>query len=194
MLPPVAPFTNPKSLLRERMKAERKAAAQRRPDAAIHAANNFLQAIDISDGAVVSVYYPIPPELDTEPLVKELVSRGVKIALPVVVRKKQPLAFRLYVPGDPLEAGAYGEQIPAADAEEVSPDILVVPLLAFTRRGDRLGYGGGYYDRTLESLRTLKTITAAGYAFGAQEVDDAHVSLLDQPLDWVVTERGAIRC
>jgi len=76
----------------------------------------------------------------------------------------------------------------------VTPDILVVPLLAFTRAGGRLGYGGGYYDRTLEALRNGGKPLVVGYAFGAQEVDALPLSPLDQPLDWVVTERGAIRC
>lgn len=194
MLPPIAPMANPKALLRERMKAERRAAAKARPDAAVHAARNFMASIPSPEGAIVSVYYPIKDELDTEPLVAALIEKGARIALPIVARKKQPLTFRRYTPGDALVGGVYGELVPGETAPEVTPAIVVAPLLAFTRAGDRLGYGGGYYDRTLESLRKNGDVLAVGYAYGAQEVDAVPVSPLDQPLDWVVTERAAIKC
>jgi 5-formyltetrahydrofolate cyclo-ligase len=193
MLPPIAPLFDPKAMLRERMKGERRAAARARPDAGVHAAKNFMSAIERPKGAVVSLYLPMRDELDTEPLAAALIEEGVTIALPVVVRKKSPLVFRAYLPGDALVAGSYGELVPADTAPEATPDILVVPLLAFTRDGGRLGYGGGYYDRTLEKLRKAGNPVAVGYAFGAQEVDALPLSPLDQHLDWVVTERGAIR-
>lgn len=132
-------------------------------------------------------------ELDTEPLVAALIERGMRIALPVVETKKAPLVFRRYVPGDELGPGVYGELVPLKTAEAVRPDILVVPLLGFTRAGARLGYGGGYYDRTLRALRTSHRILAVGYAFGAQEVDALPLTHLDEPLDWVVTEREALK-
>ncbi|MEO1135109.1 MAG: 5-formyltetrahydrofolate cyclo-ligase [Pseudomonadota bacterium] len=194
MLPPIAGLLDPKSILRERMKGERRAAAKARPDAAVHAARSFLSAIDRSNKPVVSLYYPIRDELDTEPLASALFEEKTAVALPVVVRKKAPLGFRRYLPGDPLTTGAYGAQIPTEAAAETTPDILVIPLLAFTRSGGRLGYGGGYYDRTLAALREKGKPVAVGYAYGAQEVDALPLSPLDQPLDWIVTERGAIRC
>lgn len=194
MLPPIAPMTNPKVLWRERMKAERRAAAKARPDAATHAARNFMASIPVPENAVVSLYYPIKDELDTEPLVAALIEKGASIALPLVVSKKAPLTFRLYTPGDALVGGVYGERVPDETAPEATPAIVVMPLLAFTRTGNRLGYGGGYYDRTLESLRKNGDVLAVGYAYGAQEVDAVPVSPLDQPLDWVVTERAAIKC
>ena len=194
MLPPIAPLFDPKAILRERMKGERRAAAKARPDAGVHAAANFMTAIERPEGAVVSLYFPMRDEIDTEPLVAALIEDDAKVALPVVARKKAPLVFRAYSPGDAMVKGSYGELVPAKTAPEVRPDILVVPLLAFTRAGGRLGYGGGYYDRTLEALRNGGKPLAVGYAFGAQEVDALPLSPLDQPLDWVVTERGAIRC
>jgi len=194
MFPPISAFVDPKHILRERMKGERRAAAKARPDAGVHAAKNFMSAIDRPAGTIVSLYFPMRDELDTEPLVAALIEEGVSVALPVVVKKKSPLVFRLYQPGDALLAGSYGEQIPAETAPEATPTILVIPLLAFTREGGRLGYGGGYYDRTLEKLRMSGNPLAVGYAFGAQEVDALPLSPLDQPLDWIVTERGAIRC
>ncbi|WP_425410285.1 5-formyltetrahydrofolate cyclo-ligase [Hyphococcus sp.] len=194
MLPPISFLHDPKKILRERMKGERRAAAKARPDAGKHAAANFLRAIDLTDGAVVSLYHPMRDELDTEPLAAALIEKGVRIALPVVARKKAPLAFREYQPGDDLVDGAYGERVPSQNAPSATPSILVVPLLAFTRDGGRLGYGGGYYDRTLEALRREGAPLAVGYAYGAQEVDALPLTRLDQPLDWVVTERGAIKC
>lgn len=194
MLPPIANLMDPKRILRERMKGERRAAAKARPDAAIHAASNFLSAIDIPEDAIVSLYFPMRDELDTEPLAAALIEKNIVVALPVVARKKQPLQFRRYQPGDDLVDGSYGELVPAETAPMVTPSILVVPLLAFTRDGGRLGYGGGYYDRTLAALREDGAPLAVGYAYGAQEVDALPLSRLDQPLDWVVTERGAVKC
>lgn len=194
MLPPIAPMTNAKSLMRLRMKAERRAAAKKRPDAAIHAARNFFGSVELSDDAIVSLYYPIGDELDTEPIAAELTERNITIALPVVARKKKPLTFRAYRPGDPVIEGVYGEMIPDETAAEVTPTIMVCPLLGFSRAGGRLGYGGGYYDRTLAEIRERQFVTAVGYAFGAQEVDGLPLSPLDQPLDWIITEREAIRC
>ncbi|NOX82208.1 MAG: 5-formyltetrahydrofolate cyclo-ligase [Alphaproteobacteria bacterium] len=192
---------SPKQILRARMKGERRAAARARPDAAEnaarHAARNFLSAIDVPGDAIVSLYYPIKDELDTEPLAAALSERGTMIALPVVGAKNQPLIFRAYQPGDELIAGAYGEQVPTEDARQVRPAIIIAPLLAFTRTGGRLGYGGGYYDRTLEALRANAQsegdILAVGFAYGVQEVDALPLEPLDQPLDWVVTERGAFK-
>ncbi len=194
MLPPIASAFDPKKLLRERMKGERRAAAKARPDAGVHAAANFMRAITPAKGAVVSLYFPMRDELDTEPLAAALIEAGARVALPVVAKKKSPLLFRAYAPGDDLVPGSYGELIPADTAPEVTPEIMVIPLLAFNRDGGRLGYGGGYYDRTLEGLRKTGAPVAVGYAFGAQEVDALPLSPLDQPLDWIVTERGAIRC
>ncbi len=194
MLPPIAPFLDPKHVLRERMKGERRAAAKARPDAGRHAARIFFQSIEIPDGAIVALYYPIKDELDTEPLAAALTERKTMIALPVTGSKNTPLTFRHYKPGDNLIPGAYGEKIPDDSASAISPTIIVTPLLAYTRAGGRLGYGGGYYDRTLAASRKAGDILAVGYAYGAQEVDAMPLSPLDQPLDWIVTEREAIRC
>ncbi len=194
MLPPIRSFFDPKAVWRERMKPVRRDAAKRRPDAARHAARAFLDAVDIEDGAVVALYHPINTELDTEPLAAALMERGVAIALPVAAKKPAPLVFRRYEAGDPLVAGAFGEDVPTDDADMVAPAIIVAPLLAYTRAGDRLGYGGGYYDRTIEALRKERAVVFVGYGFAAQQVDALPASPLDQRLDWIVTEQGAIRC
>lgn len=180
--------------LRELSKAGRRKAAKARPDAGQHAARNFIGNIPIPENAIISLYYPLKDELDTEPLAAALVEKGCAIALPVTMSKKEPLIFRRYTPGDALIPGAYGEQTPDESADIVTPTIVVAPLLAFTREGDRLGYGGGYYDRTLAGLREAGAVLAVGYAYGAQEVDAMPLDPLDQRLDWVVTERAAQRC
>jgi len=191
MLPPVAMLFDPKHILRERMKAERRAAA--RVDARLHAARVFMDAVPIPAGAVIALYHPIKDELGTGPLAAALVERGAVLALPVVAAKSAPLIFRRYAPGDALIDGAYGVKIPGEDAEVIVPSIIVTPLLAFTRKGARLGYGGGFYDRTLANLRKTGAVLAIGYAYGAQEVDALPLTPLDQSLDWIVTEREAFK-
>lgn len=180
-------------MLRHRMRAERRALANARPDASRHAAGYFLSGLQPVSDDIVALYFPIKDELDTEPLAAGLTEDEISIALPVVARRRAPLVFRAYEPGDALIRGAYGAKTPAEDALTVRPTIIVTPLLAFDRRGGRLGYGGGYYDRTLAALRQTGPVSAVGYAFADQEVDAVPVSPVDQPLDWIVTERGAIK-
>lgn len=193
MLTPIAPMLSPKAVMRAKLKAERARAFAERKDAPLHAARLFMENIPVAPGATVLLYHPIKDELDTGPLAAALAERGAVLALPVVTRKNAPLDFRRHVPGTELRSGAHGTSHPGNEAELVIPDILVVPLLGFTRAGARLGYGGGYYDRTIEMLRKERPIVAVGYGFGAQEVDALPLSPLDQKLDWIVTEREALK-
>jgi 5-formyltetrahydrofolate cyclo-ligase len=175
--------------------------AARRARAAAHAtagdgfgdrlAAAFLSAIGCPPGGVVSGYWPMGDEADVIPLLAQLSARGCGTALPVVVGKDVGLVFRRWQPGDALEAGTYGTHHPRPAASEAIPDLLLVPLLAFDRRGRRLGYGGGYYDRTLAALRAQRPVLAVGIAFAAQEVEMLPDGPYDQRLDWVVTEQGA---
>jgi 5-formyltetrahydrofolate cyclo-ligase len=174
------------------MTAERRAAAKARPDAGKHAARVFMDHAPIPENAVVSLYHPMKDELDTRPLAEALLERGYQIALPVTPKKRGPLTFRAFRDGDPLRSDRYGVMTPLEDAPEVRPMLIVTPLLAFTRDGGRLGYGGGYYDRTLAALRAEADILAVGFAFAAQEVEKLPMSKSDQRLDWIVTEREAI--
>ena len=173
-------------------------AARQHPNAAAHAARLFVEHVLLPLGKdanpTISLYSPINHELDTEPLIEALHHRHLTLALPVTAGKKRPLIFRSYAPGDGLCKGFFGEMIPRKEAREVRPDIVVAPLLAFTREGGRLGYGGGFYDRTLAQMRQSGPVLAVGFAYGIQEVDAIPLSHVDQPLDWVVTERQAIRC
>lgn len=109
----------------------------------------------------------------------------------MVVKKAHPLEFRLWRPGEALESGAYGIPAPAGGNEAVIPDIVVVPLLAFDEAGARMGYGGGFYDRTLQRLREKGSVLAIGYAYSGQKIEKVITDSLDQPLDWIVTEQTA---
>jgi 5-formyltetrahydrofolate cyclo-ligase len=153
----------------------------------------FRQSVRLRPGAVVAGYLPIGDEIDSRPLLDWLRGAGHDIALPRIQRSHAPLAFRLWAPGEPLEEGPFGTRQPPETAPEAVPGVAVLPVLAFDRRGYRLGYGGGYYDRTLAALRAERAVTAIGIAFAAQEVSAVPHDRHDQPLDWVVTEREAIR-
>ena len=115
-----------------------------------------------------------------------------RLALPVVVERDRHLDFRAWSPGDDLEAGDHGTWHPYPSAPLVVPDVVLVPLLAFDRAGWRLGYGGGYYDRTLQGLRRAAPVTTIGIGFAAQEVMTVPHDGHDQRLDWIATETGLI--
>ncbi len=143
---------------------------------------------------VVSAFFPYKSEIDTRPLLGKLAGDGWTTCLPIVISLGQPLIFRRWLPGEPTTPGVWGIPRPIDDAPLVEPDVLLVPLMAFDRRGFRLGYGGGFYDRTLELLRAEKPITAIGVGYAAQEVDSVPHASHDQPLDFVMTEKGVFAC
>ena len=158
------------------------------------AARHFFSAIEPAPDGVVSGYWPIDAEFDVRPLLGALHARGHPCGLPVVVGRGRPLVFRSWRPGDRLEAAAFGVSVPLGDAPEVTPGLLLVPLLAFDDRGFRLGYGGGYYDMTLGALGAGGgAVTAVGVGFEAQRVDRVPAGATDRRLDWVVTEARARR-
>jgi len=144
-------------------------------------------------GTVIAGYMPIGSEIDPRILMERLARRGSELCLPDVVVPDAPLAFRSWTAGAPLRTGAYGISVPEADAEVVTPDLLLVPMLAFDRRGYRLGYGGGFYDRTMARLRETSDILSVGLAFSGQVRDDLPVGPHDMRLDWIVTESAALR-
>jgi 5-formyltetrahydrofolate cyclo-ligase len=141
--------------------------------------------------AVVSGFWPIKDEIDIRPLLIELFNVGCQLALPVVQGRGKPLLFRAWRPGDPLEAGVFGTLQPSARRETLEPDALIVPLLACDEEGWRLGYGGGFYDRTLGGLRARRDVTAVGVAFNAQLVPEVPHGPDDQRLDWLLTDKRA---
>ena len=139
--------------------------------------------------AIIGAYWPMGDELDPRFLMTELSRAGYRIALPVVGKKYTPLTFRLWGAGDPLDEGPFGTVHPAADAPEVVPNALIVPLLAYDEDCYRLGWGGGFYDCTLAAHTEIK---AFGFAFGAQIVDHVPREAHDWPLQGVITEEGVI--
>lgn len=149
-------------------------------------------AFDTDD--VVSGYWPIRDELDCRRLLSGLHEQGIHCALPVVAGRDEPLTFRQWQPGLELVQRPFGLSEPPDDAPVRTPRILLVPLLAVDARGNRLGYGGGYYDRTLNFLRHSVPIVAVGIAFEVQRVADVPYDDRDAALDWVVTEKGIYRC
>ncbi len=147
----------------------------------------------IGAGAPVSGYWPIKAELDVRPVLEILARKGHPIGLPVIDAKGEPLVFRRWEPGDVLIEAGFGTLVPGGDKAEVIPQVLLVPLLSFDRDGYRLGYGGGFYDRTLALLRGRQDTLAVGVAFSAQEVGSVPRDAFDQRLDWIVTESGSIQ-
>jgi 5-formyltetrahydrofolate cyclo-ligase len=141
---------------------------------------------------IVSAFHPLHDEPDTLLLLTALAGEGYATALPGVVGRGSPLAFRLWRPGDPTRGGAMSIREPLEAASVVDPDLLFVPLACFDRRGHRIGYGAGYYDRTLAGLRALKPVHAAGIAFGVCEVAAVPYETHDQSVDAVVTEHETI--
>lgn len=186
-----APFQTAKASLRKAAALRRAALAPAGIDAAARAMRHFFGVLSPAPGTVVSGYWPLRDELDPRPLLEALHRRGCVCSLPAVVTAGEPLAFRRWAPGSPLVPGPFGTSEPAPDAPPLSPALLLVPLLAFDRRGHRLGYGGGFYDRTLADLRARGKITAIGLGFAGQEVEAVPDDAGDQRLDWLVTENYA---
>lgn len=180
--------------LRRKAKNQRAAAAAASPNAAVRLRDRLLADIAFPDGCTVSAYWPMRDEIDPLPTLEALHGQGHTIGLPVMPAKDSPLVFRAWHPGQALADGGYGTRIPPEDAPEVRPKVLLVPLLAFDRAGYRLGYGGGFYDRTLERLRRGDPdVRAIGIAYAGQEVPAVPRGPYDQPLDGIVTENGAIQ-
>ena len=176
-------MTDVKALARKAAYAARKEAHARGQGQAAEILADYLAA---QAGAVLSGYMPMRSEMD--PLPAMAAHRGV-VGVPVIPGPAMALRFREWSPGCALVAGDFGALIPAEGAW-VEPAVLIVPMLAFDARGYRLGYGGGFYDRTLELLRAKRPTLAVGFAYAAQEVDEVPIDAFDQQLDAVVTEEG----
>lgn len=154
-----------------------------------------LAARGLPDGVsrtpgIVSGFIPYQSEITTIPLLNALRRGGWRTAMPVVIAQGLPLLFRAWAPGEALVPGVWGIPMPPETAPEVLPDVLLVPLLAFDREGYRLGYGGGFYDRTLADARKSRHVTAVGVAFDEQRLDAVPHVDYDEPLDWLLTPSG----
>ena len=180
--------TPPKNELRVAALARRDAlSGQERAGAALAIAAR-MPPLDVTPATIVAGYAPIRSEIDPVQLMQAFAARGATLAMPVISARNVSLVFRRWTPGDALVRGAFGISEPPATASEVIPDIVLVPLAAFDRAGHRIGYGAGYYDRTLARLRQQKTITAIGLAFAMQEIPQVPALSHDVRLDYVLTE------
>lgn len=174
-----------------RMAAHKKRAAfhpSLRSEAAQAAAAHFFSSVELDTCDVVAGYWPIRDEMDIKTVIARLMDSGQPVCLPVVLGDEQPLEMRLWQDGAPLYEAGFGTLAPPEEAPLAVPDVILMPLLGFDKHGTRLGYGGGYYDRTLASLH--KRPRLIGFAFALQEVDHIPREAHDVPLDAIVTEEG----
>lgn len=180
--------------IEDRKDAARKAAFERRK-AAYEAAGPdqsdlLCEVVANYAGRPLSGYSRMRTEIDPTPAMAQAARSG-PVGMPVIEAKATPLKFKLWTPEARMEPGTFGASVPAG-ADWMVPEVLIVPLLAFDRLGGRLGYGGGFYDRTLQMLRLSGPVVAIGYAFAAQEDEGLPLEPTDEPLDMIVTEREVI--
>jgi len=173
-------------LIAERLAVPREERARR--DAAITA--RIEEAVPELAGKCVGFYWPFKGEYDPRPLVQSLHGRGARLALPVVVEKARPMRFREWWPHMRMVPGIWNIPVPD-EGEWVQPEALLVPLLGFDGRGYRLGYGGGYYDRTLAAMPEKPL--AIGIGFEQSRLPTIHPQPHDVPMDLIITERQAFR-
>ncbi len=147
------------------------------------------EQLPLAHGIIIGGYHALPDEADPHLLLERLVGLGCHIAFPRVTAKNQPLEFHRVPDGEMLAPGTYGIQEPLEHWPRVVPGMLLVPLLAFDASGHRLGYGGGFYDRTLEKL----DVPAIGIGYAGQEVTSLPHEAHDRTLDMILTEQGLRR-
>ena len=152
------------------------------------AAGHLSQVLAGYRGVALAGYMPIRTEIDPIPAMEEATAHGL-VGVPVIRATGQALVFSRWQPDGAMVAGPFGARIPAQE-DLIVPEILIVPLVAFDLNGGRLGYGGGFYDRTLEALRKERATLAIGFAYAAQQAGDLPLEPTDQPLDMIVTEDG----
>lgn len=181
-----------KAAMRAKAHAQRAAVfSGARAEASKAAALHFFQGVTLGNGDMVAAYWPIRDELDIKPVLTRLMDEGQPVCLPVVVGDGQPLELRRWEQGAALYPSGFGTLAPDELAAVVEPDVILMPLLGFDKHGTRLGYGGGYYDRTLG--RISKKPKLIGFAFALQEFDHIPRDSHDVPLDAIVTEKGVTR-
>jgi 5-formyltetrahydrofolate cyclo-ligase len=153
----------------------------------------FADNLALEPDAVVAGYWPTRDEADPRQLMKALAARGATLTMPRIEDRNAALSFRRWSEGDPLVDNRHAIREPPAEAQRVIPNLVLVPLLAFDATGHRLGYGGGYYDRTLAGLRAAGPVAAIGIAYAGQEIAAIPHEANDQRLDMVLTELGLRR-
>ena len=181
-----------KGLQRIQAKQQRAKAFALNPRAGEQVCQQLLDSKKLKTNQIVAVYWPLGDELDPMPLLNRLHALGHQTLLPVMLGAGKPLLFRKWESNDSLKTAQFGTYEPCEDKPVLKPDVILAPLLAFDRHGYRLGYGGGFYDRTIENLRQTESVSVFGVAYAAQEMNQVVRGPFDQPLDAVITELGVI--
>ncbi|MDA0319311.1 MAG: 5-formyltetrahydrofolate cyclo-ligase [Proteobacteria bacterium] len=176
-----------KAQMRKAAFARRKAAHARDMGNAAAVLSSFLAGYR---GVDLAGYMPIRTEINPLPAMEEAAAHG-RVGVPVILGEGQPLKFSEWSPEGEMKDGPFGAKIPFED-RFFEPEIVIVPLVAFDVKGGRLGYGGGFYDRTLQLLRSQRPTLAVGFAYSDQIAKDLPLETTDQPLDLVITEREII--
>jgi 5-formyltetrahydrofolate cyclo-ligase len=179
---------NQKRRLRAEMRALRQGNSGNTPTCFQALSDVFVGKISLPQDAIISGYCAFGEEINPEILLNHLREQGHVICLPVVEGKGQPLSFHRYEPGDALRPNSMGILEPLPTVPKTEPEVVLVPLLAFDAVRNRLGYGGGFYDRTISALRAYKTITAIGVGYSYQEIANVPIEPHDVQLDKIVTE------
>jgi len=180
-----------KAALRAELKVLREELNARDPDAGETLAAKFPMKLLERYGPEVAGYVAIGAEIDALPVMRRLERAGAELSLPRL-EGEGVITYRRWSPGEPLEAGPFGLQEPCASAPSVAPTLILTPLLAFDGLGNRLGYGKGHYDRSLQQLRANGRAFACALAFHGQMLEAVPSEAHDQPLDWAVTEAGSV--
>lgn len=180
-----------KAALRKTLSAKRREAFEADGGAGEKLADAFFsEGPKVTPGMTVSGYWPFRTEIDVRPLMERLRGLGATLALPHAPDRLGHLDFRRYDGGPPRGIDAWGMPAPAGDAPIMRPDLVLTPLLGFDASGGRIGYGAALYDGALRRLRAEGPVVAVGVAFAAQEVSEIPREAHDEPLDWVITEKG----
>ena len=169
----------------------RKIASEAGLRAGMCVADHVVEYFQKWPASTVAGYLPLGDEIDPVPALNYLEQMGWQLTLPVVIGKGEPLLFRHWRQGDALETGPLNTRHPLPTASELAPDVLLVPLLAFDKEGQRIGWGGGFYDHTIAALRVQRKILVLGVAFSCQQVDNVPCDDHDELLNGVITETGA---
>jgi len=188
--------------LRNRLRALRREFVDRNPQTAARAAQtaahrllDLLQSLEmLRPRTCIACFWSVRDEISTQPLIERLADARVSLALPATPPRPAPLVFRQWSPTARLVEAAYGLKEPDPAAPLCIPDVIITPLLAFDRTGHRLGYGGGYYDRTFSALAGTKSVLAIGFAYAIQEVAAIPAGPDDKVLSHIVTEIECIAC
>lgn len=185
-------MTEHAELVERKARARAEAMARRKLAHALRtgrAADHLKAVLSAHGGSVLAGYMPMRTEIDCQPA---MAAHSGPVGVPVITGIGQALRFREWTPESRMVPGDFGAMIPE-DGDWLVPALVIVPMLAFDARGYRLGYGGGFYDRTLEALRVRGPVTAVGFAYADQQVDAVPIEPTDQRLDLIVTERGILR-